>query len=419
MTDVKKLCEGIIGCECGKNHLCPIDYIEIGSNILPKLNTMCDRYNNILLVADSNTYEVCGKEVYEILKDKVNSSVVFSTPDFVLIPDEAAIEKIENALHEHIDLIIGVGSGVINDLCKYVSHKHELPYFIVATAPSMDGYASVGSALILKGMKVTLGANPPKAIIADTRVLANAPFPMIQAGWGDIIGKYSCLNDWKLSALINNEYICPTVYNLTMETTNRVRDLAEGVKNRDEAAVGALMEALVTVGIAMSYVGNSRPASGSEHHLSHYFEITGILENNPYFPHGIDVIYSAVATAKLREKIIASTPHSFNFNRESWEENIRKIYLTSADEVIKLQDKMGWYTPADEKIVFKKEEEIKSVLAEAPTEKEMLQLLDSIGLDYNEFTTLYGKEKIDNAILFAKDLKDRYSVLWLGYKYFG
>ena len=80
---------------------------------------------------------------------------------------------------------------------------------------------------------------------------------------------------------------------------------------------------------------------------------------------------------------------------------------------------MGWYTPADEKIVFEKEKEIKAVLAEAPTENEMLQLLDSIGLDYNEFTTLYGEEKIDNAILFAKDLKDRYSVLWLGYKYFG
>ncbi len=419
MADIKKLCEGMIGCECGKDHLCPIDHIEIGNDVLPKIYCICADYKNILLVADSNTYKACGEKVFEYLREKIEKSIVFHTPDFVLIPNEKAIEEIENALTDKTDIIIGVGSGVINDLCKYVSHKHGLPYYIVATAPSMDGYASVGSALILNGMKVTLNANPPKAIIADTSVLANAPFSMIRAGWGDIIGKYSCLNDWKLSALINGEYLCPAVYSLTMETTHRVRDLAEGVRKRDEAAVGALMEALVTVGIAMSYVENSRPASGSEHHLSHFFEITGILEDKPYFPHGINVIYSAVATAALREKIISSAPHKFAFDRADWEKKIKEIYLSSADEVIKLQDKMGWYTDADEAIVFEKQDEIKAVLSEAPTEAEMLELLDKIGLNYNEFTELYGEEKIANSLLFAKDLKDRYSVLWLGYKYFG
>ena len=284
MSNVKDLCKGIFGCNCGKDHLCPIDYIEIGHDILPKIDEMCANYKKIHLVADSNTFRVCGETVMNILGKKVISYVVFDTPDFVLIPDEKAIEKIENSMADDTDIIVGVGSGVINDLCKYVSHKNGLPYYIVATAPSMDGYASVGSALILNGMKVTLGANPPKGIIADTAVLANAPFPMIQAGWGDIIGKYSCLNDWKLSALINGEYFCQRVYDLTMDTTDRVRELAARVKDREETAVGELMEALVTVGIAMSYVGNSRPASGSEHHLSHFFEITGILDGKEYFP---------------------------------------------------------------------------------------------------------------------------------------
>ena len=417
--NTKELCNGIIGCECGKDHLFPIDFIEIGSDVLPKIYDMCEEYDNVLLVADSNTYKVCGENVEQILAEKITSKIVFDTPDFVLIPDEEAIEKIEGAILDKTDIIVGVGSGVINDLCKYVSHKHGLPYYIVATAPSMDGYASVGSALILKGMKVTLGANPPKGIIADTAVLAAAPFRMIQAGWGDIIGKYSCLNDWKLSALINDEYICERVYNLTMDTTNRVRDLADGVRNCDEKAIGELMEALVAVGIAMSYVGNSRPASGSEHHLSHFFEITGILEDKPYFPHGIDVIYSAVATAAMREKIASAEPHEFIFDREAWEQNIKNIYLSSADEVIKLQDKMGWYTDADRNAVFDNLEGIRAILREAPTEKEMLALIEKIGLDYGEFLELYGKEKIDNSLLFSKDLKDRYSVLWLNYKYFG
>ena len=111
-------------------------------------------------------------------------------------------------LQHEADLIIGVGSGVINDLCKHVSFKNDLAYYIVATAPSMDGYASVGAALILNGMKITLNARPPKAIIADTSVLKDAPIDMLRAGYGDIIGKYSCLNDWKLSHCVNGEYFC-------------------------------------------------------------------------------------------------------------------------------------------------------------------------------------------------------------------
>ena len=145
-------------------------------------------------------------------------------------------------------LIVGVGSGVINDLCKQTAFEKNLPYYIVATAPSMDGYTSVGSALILKGMKVTLNARPPKAVIADTKVLQSAPLDMIQAGVGDILGKHSCLNDWKLAELIRGEYFCQKVCDLVYEAVETVGRLTEAAVSRDEAALGALMEALVAVG---------------------------------------------------------------------------------------------------------------------------------------------------------------------------
>ena len=244
-----------------------------------------------------------------------------------------------------------------------------------------------------------------------------APMDMLQAGFGDIVGKYSCLNDWKLSALINGEYLCQWVYDLTYETTRRVETLAEGVVARDEAAVGALMEALVVVGIAMSYVGNSRPASGSEHHLSHFFEITGILNDQPYFSHGIDVVYSAVATAAIREKILAADPHPFNHDAAAWEAEINRIYTTSAPEVIKLQNKMDWYNQTDYEAVAGRWEQIKAVLAEAPTAAQMLAMVERAGLDYRKFIELYGEDKIADAVLYAKDLKDRYSVLWLNYMF--
>lgn len=419
MTPIKELIHGIPGCACGRDHQCPTQWVEIGSGVLETLPGYCKEYEKILLVADQNTYKACGREVEALLQDKVEKTLVYDSGDKPLIPNEEALETLEAAVSDATQIIIGVGSGVINDLCKQISFQKDLPYAIVATAPSMDGYTSVGSALILKGMKVTLNARPPMGVIADTRVLKSAPLDMIQAGVGDVVGKYSCLNDWKLSALVNGEYFCQKVYDLVMEAARTVESLSEAAVRREEAALGALMEALVAVGFEMSYVGNSRPASGSEHHLSHFFEITGILENKPYFSHGIDVVYSAVVTAAIREKVIASKPQPFTFDRADWEANIRRIYSTSAAEVIKLQDKMGWYREDGFENVARKWDAICALLAEAPTEARMRNIVKGIGLDYGEFEALYGKEKLADAVLYAKDLKDRYTVLWLAYQYCG
>lgn len=416
--DINKLVKGIDNCKCGKKHTCPIDYVIIGKDAVKSIVDICENYKSILLVADQNTYRVCGKEVAELLGDKISASMLFETGDAPLIPNEEAIAQIEEKLPEGADLIVGVGSGVINDLCKHVSFEHKLPYYIVATAPSMDGYASVGSALILKEMKVTLNAASPKAIIADTKVLKDAPMNMLQAGYGDIVGKYSCLNDWKLSALINGEYFCQDVYDLTYQMADKVKSLAEGVVKRDEEAVGALMEALVVVGIAMAYVGNSRPASGSEHHFSHFFEITGILTNKPYLAHGIDVVYSAVLTAKIREQIVASLPERRVFDEEEWKKEINRVYLSSADEVMQLQKKLGWYWEDNSEKVLPKWDTIKALLGEAPSADELLKMVEAVGMDYKEFVDLYGEAKLDDAVLYAKDLKDRYSVLWLYYEFF-
>lgn len=416
--DIQALHRSFENCACGRVHSCPVDFVKIGHGAIEKIAEVCKDYKKILLVSDENTYEACGEAVADLLAEKVENNLVLKSDGKVVIPDEEKISEIEAAITEETDFVVGVGSGVINDLCKYVSFKNNLQYCIVATAPSMDGYASVGSALILEGMKVTLNACPPVAIIADTEVLKDAPFDMIQAGYGDIIGKFSCLNDWKLSTLINGEYFCEAVYNLTEDCTKRVVKMADGIVSRDEDTIGSLMEALVTVGVAMSYVGNSRPASGSEHHLSHFFEITGILDNKEYFAHGLDVAFSAVETAKIRKEVASKTPCHNAFARDEWESEIRRIYSTSADGVIALQDKLGWYMRNDEKVVFEKWEEIRAVLKEAPSPSEFLEMLSKVGLDFADFKKLYGEEKIKDARRYAKDLKDRYTVLWLDYCYF-
>lgn len=415
---IKDMLCGIDNCICGKGHSCPIDYIEIGDNALKKLPQICMQFKRILLVADQNTYKAAGEEASKLISDRLEEKLILGSECELLIPDEKALDTIRAKVSDKTDLIVGVGSGVINDLCKEVSFEKNLPYYIIATAPSMDGYASVGAALILGGMKVTLNARPPKAIIADADIIRQAPIDMIKAGYGDIIGKFSCLADWKLAALLRSEYFCRAVYELTLNTAKAVRTLAKKIAERNGEAISALMEALVAVGIAMAYVGNSRPASGCEHHLSHYFEITGILNAEEYFAHGIDVGFSAVKCAELREKMLKSAPEKQTFDKNAWLHEIRRIYSASADGIISMQEKLGWYNEDDSKAVTEKWSEVCDILSEVPTAADFISMLDEVGLNYSDFETLYGKKKIDDAVLYAKDLKDRYTILWLYYKYF-
>ena len=416
--DINNILKGI-NCSCGKIHNCDIEHVYIENDAISRLKELCKKAKGILIVADENTFSAAGGKVEKVLCDKNTKKVIFSG-DTVLIPDEKAIDKVRNEL-VGMDLILGVGSGVIQDLCKYVSFFAKIPYMIVATAPSMDGYASDGAAMILNGMKETVKAGLPRAIIADTKVLKDAPIDMIKAGYGDIIGKFSALCDWKLSVAVNDEYFCQYIYDTTYRMIENTINTAKGLLERDEESVKTLMEALIVVGIMMSFAGSSRPASGSEHHLSHFFEIVGIVNNDPYFVHGIDVAYSSVITSMIREKVLKSElPDTlYRPSREYYVEKMNKIYRSVANGCIALQDKVGNYASDRLGVYKQKEEEIRKILSSSPGADEIKQILGFVGLDMKDFYDMYGNEKIEEAIMYAKDLKDRYTVLWYNYDILG
>lgn len=410
--DFCTLTQGIYGCDCGKDHLCPIDTVEVSSKALERLAELCQDYTTIVLLADENTWEICGKAAAEKLKEQKPTTIVLPGKER-LVPNEAAVAAAEAAMPEQVDLIVGVGSGVINDMSRYLSYQRGIPYFIVATAPSMDGYASSVAAMLFGGMKTTLPAHTPKAILAVSEVIKNAPMEMLQAGYGDIMGKFSCLNDWRLSTLINGEYFCQRVHDLMYETVIKVRDLAPGILARDTKAVDALMEALVVAGITMAYAGNSRPASGSEHHISHFFEITGLQEKKPYFDHGLDVLYASVMTARMRSQIIKSRPVRRQIDKAQWEQEIKRVYTGSAEGVFALQKTYGMYDRDDSAVITEKWDDICKLLSEAPNGEEAEQLVEAIGLHYSDLEEMYGEQKLKDAAVYAKDIRDRYSVLWL------
>ena len=402
-----------IHCQCGKDHICTINALEIGKNALQKLPKALEKYHHILIIADHHTYPLCGETVSRLLNGSIANRFAFETEGH-LVPDEKAIAAIEALLDEQTDFILGIGSGVINDLCKYVSYFHGLKCGIVATAPSMDGYASSGAAMILDGMKVTKTTHSPDVIIGDTEILKNAPIEMIRSGYADIIGKYSALNDWKLSHLINGEHLCPFIYDIVKQTTDEIRALAEKIAMADEDAIARLMEALVLVGACLTLHTTTRPGSGSEHHFSHYFEITGLIDKVPYFLHGIDVGYATVVTAAMRQRILQVQEPTFEkVSRESREKCYRAVYKDFADEVIKLQNEAGRYEQDLSETYRRNWPQVLEILAECPKPEEIWQMLADVGMQWPAFEEMYGEEKIRRGVWMAKDLKDRYSVLWL------
>lgn len=416
--DFEALLKGDDNCPCGRPHHCPTKYIFIEENAIAKLTGTLGDYHKILLAADQNTWAVAGEATEAAVKASglPYEKKIFECEGF-LVPDEASIEALSAAVTEGVDLIVGIGSGVINDLCKYVSFISKMDYMIVATAPSMDGYASNGAAMIIDHGKVTYNAHVPTGIIADVNVLKNAPMELIQSGYGDIVGKYSALNDWEIAHVMTGEYFCQKVYDVVMDTVERTVALAADLQKRTTESITTLMQGLVLVGIEMAFVTNSRPASGSEHHLSHFFEVMGLMDNSEYFLHGIDVAYGTVVTAGLRRNLLAEPPVAKTFDEAAWEKEVRDIYGAAADGILALQRKTGHIYRDFAAVYAEKRAEVENIFAKHPSAKEIAGMLRAAGIEMPAFEKMYGAQRIADAVKFAKYLKDRFSVLWLTESY--
>lgn len=292
-------------CDCGRKHTSGIKKIYIGPKAGSELLKTVTSFNGgeILFLADSNTWKAAGREIFELLaenKFKVKY-YIFNGPG-TLVPDEKAIGRLLIETGNGTSLIIAAGSGTLNDLSRYISSRLAIPYIIVCTAPSMDGYTSTVSPLIVGGYKKTFEASYPYAVIADEHVIKRAPVEMIRAGFGDMIGKYTALSDWELSYKINGEHLCPVCEALTKKALGETVSGTEFIRSGNKHAV-ILFNSLILSGISMGLFGNSRPASGSEHHLAHYWEMKAISEGSEHPLHGSAVGVGTIVISTIYESL--------------------------------------------------------------------------------------------------------------------
>lgn len=302
-------------CSCGRMHSIGIQKIILDKSVQDGVLEVAEEFRKgtILLISDKNTYEVSGKNIENHLRfNGFNTEKVVFDCVGTLVPDERAVGTILVECTKDVLLIVSIGSGTINDLGRFISSRIKIPYIIAATAPSMDGYASVVSPLIIKGFKKTFEAVYPFAVIADPEILKDAPIDMIRAGYGDILGKYTALADWRLAKAINNEYFCETSAQLVLNSLDKCIQCSDELISRDRKAMEKLFEALLLSGIAMGLVGNSRPASGSEHHLAHFWEIDALKRGVEHPLHGNSVGAATVVISTiyglLKERLGDSMP---------------------------------------------------------------------------------------------------------------
>ncbi|MCU6713123.1 iron-containing alcohol dehydrogenase [Paenibacillus sp. J5C_2022] len=485
-----------LNCECGVHHRVELRKVVLEEGALGRVHDVLEELKlggRLFLLSDQVTYEVAGRSVQEHLSDKgheVASCILRGKPVYA---DELALGQALVELPLGTNCIVAAGSGTLNDIARYLSYKLDIPYIIVATAPSMDGFASGGSPLIIDGFKVTYHAVSPVAIVGDLTLLGQAPAPMIAAGVGDMLGKLTALADWQLASVVEEEHYCPLIADMMMQAVEAcaeqaarlgsgaglVSDMASGTEggaglasaaesgagtasgvvseagltsaaesgsdrgsedvveskvereldvcaeNRrvDATAIKRLMEGLILSGIAMGMLGNSRPASGSEHHLSHYWEMKHALRGLPPELHGLKVGVATLMILQMYDRLLeldarelamaAKTPEEL----ARWEKDIYEGYGPLAVDLVKANKVM--FLPQEEldvrmKRLHERWDGLKRQLAACLEFVPYAQrILEQAGAALHPSDLNITKQDSAYALRYAKEVRSRYTILQL------
>lgn len=291
-------------CDCTQHEQLQIDKIVMESQALRQIAPylLAKGARHVLLVADARTSKAAGEAVEQLLNDANISCTLCMLEDEAngdVIANEQAICQVFVAYEASVDMLLAVGAGTIHDIVRFVSDKVDIPFISVPTAASVDGFTSAGAPLVIRGFKQTFQTCSPQAIFADSDVLVQAPRELLAAGFADMLAKYTSLFDWQVSHLLADEPYCPQIAELTRESLRQCVKHVDDIAAGNIAGVEVLMQALFDSGIAMLFAGHSRPASGAEHHLSHYWEMDFLKHGKRQILHGAKVGVSTIIITKL------------------------------------------------------------------------------------------------------------------------
>lgn len=245
--------------------------IHTGPGIITKTGTICRdlRFKGkVLVVSGSNTLKIGGEHAIESLQKQgfevENITIKHASADSVSDVQE---------MIDDISLVLGVGGGKVIDVAKLASTRSGINFISVPTAASHDGIASPRASIKSEGSSVSLPAESPIGVIADTKIISKAPFKLLAAGFGDVVSNHTAVLDWKLAHRLLNEDFSDSASALSMMTAKMTMKSVDAIKEGLIESAELVVKALISSGMAISIAGTSRPASGSEHKFSHALDI--------------------------------------------------------------------------------------------------------------------------------------------------
>lgn len=402
-------------------------HVCIEQDVVPELVRYCQAltHKTFTLVADKNTYAALGQRVEASLKSAdVQVHTIILQGDEVIPNEEFIMQVFLQAPHGD-QVFLAVGSGTITDIVRFAGYRTNNPFISVPTAPSVDGFISSGAALVIKGMKITYYVDAPLAVFGDLETLSNAPRELIAAGYGDILGKLTSLADWQLATIIWDEPFDDAVYNRVHDALQACVDATEAIGTRSPEGIKTLLDALLQSGIGMLEFGNSRPASGAEHHCSHYWEMKLLEDHKHAILHGAKVGYATSLIAQQYDSVRKLQPNELMDLLESaeWEssqtmiDEMRTAYGTNADELIAVQK--DWlnlsaddYDAAKRRIV-EKWDSIQTALQTVPSPEKVKQLLQTVGGPTDWQTLGLEKHRVTEALRYGHYLRQRFTIFKL------
>ncbi|MFW6256664.1 MAG: sn-glycerol-1-phosphate dehydrogenase [Bacillota bacterium] len=412
-------------CECGLKHRQPDMDIYIGPGILANSVEYIEEAitgERVLVITD-NVVNDYAQEFIEIIENEgYDVKICLLERKEELVPDQRALGEILLVLEPDIDFLCAVGSGSLNDLTRYIAFNTDRPFVSVGTAPSMDGYTSVIAPLIYNELKVNKPAQNPEVLICDLDIMKKAPYEMLISGFGDVIGKYISLADWKLGKIVNGEQYCPAAAEITMQAVNKCVDNVEGIIERTEKGIRSLIEALILAGLTILIIDNTRAVSSIEHGMGHYLEMMKLLRGEKPARHGITVgvmtgyavrIYEDFLNLDL-EKVALEEIKSQRKTRAEWEQQIRDKYGARLGPSILEKNSAGHLSWTEQKrrieTVCKNFAQIKQEVDFLPSLKELISLYRKLEFPLSAKEINIDDQLMKDALLYGKDYRERYTV---------
>lgn len=417
MTDntIEEIVNGsFVDAETGQVVSVPVDAIVIAPNLDGSEQDLVKSLGfgtRLAVVSDLDTREALGRRVESAL-----ASIAIVNPITLPQKPHADMETAQQLQQKSRldDGLIAVGSGTINDLCKYAAHQTGKPYAVFGTAPSMNGYTSPNASIMVYGLKKTLPATMAKGVFLDLKVMTASPKQLIRSGLGDVLCRSTAQADWLLAHRVLDRPYQNLPYSLLAADETLLLSEAGVLLTQNMDAIERLTRTLVLSGFGMFICQSSQPASQGEHLIAHYMDMMGEPNQSDRF-HGEQIGVTTLTMARIQEYMLNHDPPKIkptpidklkiiqHFGKDlgsaCWQEFQQKRLDEKGAEQMNTRLNMTWDSIR------------KQIMAVMEPEQSIRDALQRVGAPV-AFTDLNWSEKIYGAaVRHAREIRNRYTFL--------